>query len=288
MDGFKALWNGVKEMIKSLWKGVKARWDAFWVGDEYDSSKKHLSQSDKRCILYGNFIISIFTVALVLLVNGFNNLRFNRQNEMAMEAVMEMAKSYIASATEDEYSRIARTIRQDLVFRDYSKGLLEYAQHIPNASGKCHACNEDSTSQVALVSLNTGESYSLDLFGQRENSEDGQGNVQVMFGYDEISQASIRMAKSPGRGEGSAKIERGSGIVSLHRMKSLFCDECIGRILEAVEGKEMEELVILDTEKTVFYPLKNGDKVLVGDYALEIEYQDGDCEIKISFASKEG
>lgn len=278
----------MKEIIKSLWKRVKDRWDAFWVGDEYDSSKKHLSQSDKRCILYGNFIISIFTVALVLIINGFNSLRFSRQNEASMEFVMEMAKSYMASATEDEYDQITKAIRHDLVFRDYSGGLREYAKNIPNASESCHACRRNSVTQVALVSLNAGESYSLDLPRQEGMPEDGQGNVQVVFGYDEISQTSIRMAKSLKKGKGSAEIERGSGIVSLHRMKGLFCDGCIDRILAAVENGEMGELVILDTEKTVFYPLKDGNKVMIGGYALETEYKDGNCEIKISLASKEG
>ena len=208
--------------IRTLWKGIRTRWDAFWIGDEYDSSKKHLSQSDKRYLLYGNFIVGIVTVTLVLLINGFNNLRLTRQNTADLEFIMNMVKSYMGSATENEYDRIVETIRKDLVFGDYSEGLQVYAKHIPNTSEKCSVCMGDNMTQTILVNLNTGESYGLDLSEDGEVLKDGKGNVQVVFGYDEISQASIRIVKSPGREKGFVEIERGNGIVSLHRICLLY------------------------------------------------------------------
>ena len=39
--------------IRGLWKEIRKKWDDFWIEDEYDDSKKHLSQSDKRFLLYG-------------------------------------------------------------------------------------------------------------------------------------------------------------------------------------------------------------------------------------------
>ena len=272
--------------IRTLWKGIRTRWDAFWIGDEYDSSKKHLSQSDKRYLLYGNFIVGIVTVTLVLLINGFNNLRLTRQNTADLEFIMNMVKSYMGSATENEYDRIVETIRKDLVFGDYSEGLQVYAKHIPNTSEKCSVCMGDNMTQTILVNLNTGESYGLDLSEDGEVLKDGKGNVQVVFGYDEISQASIRIVKSPGREKGFVEIERGNGIVSLHRMKSLFCDGCIDEILKIVEGQEMEEFVVLDTRKNIFYPIEHGNKTSIGDYELEIEYKHGDYEIKMEFADR--
>lgn len=271
--------------IKGLWKGIRDKWDGFWIGDEYDHSKKHLSQSDKRFLLYGNFISSIFTVAFVVMIIGFHNLRVNHQNVEYMKSIMEMTKSYMGSATEDEYDKIVQTIRNDLVFSDYSKGLQKYAKYIPNASEKCHTCKGSSAAQAILVSLNTGNSYDLDL--TRKETEEGQGGVKVAFGYDEISQTRIRMIKSPERKEGTVEIERGSGIVSLHRMKSLFCDRCIENILKAIEGQEMEEFVIFDTKKIIFYPIKHGDKVQIGNDMLEVAYKNGDCEIEITFVDRE-
>ena len=41
-----------------VWERIKKNWDAFWIGDEHDDSKKHLSQSDKRSLLYGYFVIA--------------------------------------------------------------------------------------------------------------------------------------------------------------------------------------------------------------------------------------
>lgn len=270
--------------IKGLWKGIRDKWDGFWIGDEYDHSKKHLSQSDKRFLLYGNFISSIFTVAFVVMIIGFNNLRVNHQNVDDMKSIIEMTKSYMGSATEDEYDKIVQTIRNDLVFSDYSKGLQKYAKYIPNTSEKCHTCKGSSAAQAILVSLNTGNSYDLDL--TRKETEEEQGGVKVAFGYDEISQTRIRMIKSPERKEGTVEIERGSGIVSLHRMKSLFCDRCIENILKSIEGQEMEEFVIFDAEKIIFYPIKHGDKVRIGNDMLEVAYKNGDCEIEITFVDR--
>lgn len=98
--------------------------------------------------------------------------------------------------------------------------------------------------------------------------------MQFTFGYDEISQTSIHISKSPGENEGSAEIERGNGIVSIHRMKKMFCDGCIEAMLDTVENQPIGELVIYDTEKNAFYPVEDESKVRIGDYALEIEYKD--------------
>ena len=139
--------------------------------------------------------------------------------------------------------------------------------------------------QAVLVSLNTGEWYVLDLFEQGEGPGDNLGSVKVAFGYDEVSQTRIRMLKSPGRKEGSAKIEQGKGIISIHKMKEQFCDECVKEILKAVEGQELEELVLLDMEKHVFYPLEDKSRVQIGEYILKTEWKDSVCEIKIRAAS---
>ncbi len=202
--------------IIGLWKRIKKNWDDFWIGDEHDDSKKHLSRSDKRFLLYGYFVIGTFTIAFVVLLIKINDLRICHRNDATMEELLNMVISYVESATKDEYDKIV---------------------------------------QAVLVSLNTGESYSLDLFERGTEPEDYQGNIQMTFGYDEISQTSIRISKSPGENEGSVEIERGNGIVSIHRMKKLFCDDCIEDILKTVESRAVEEIVICDTEKDIFYPV---------------------------------
>lgn len=264
-----------------VWKRIKSKWDDFWIRDEHDDSKKHLSQSDKRALLYGYFIISMLTVAFVILLININNLRIDRRDDAAMEELLSMATSYMESATKDEYDEIAQTIRHDLVYREYERDIEKYVRDIPNTSDKCCACKGSYPAQAVLVSLNTGESYPLDLFERGIELEDYQGNTQLKFGYDEISQTSIRISKSPGENSGSAEIERGNGIVSIHRMKKLFCDDCIKAMLDTVENQPIGELVIYDTEKNIFYPVEDGSKAQIGEYTLEIGYKDSGYEIDV-------
>lgn len=264
-----------------MWKRIKKNWDDFWIGDEHDDSKKHLSQSDKRSLLYGYFIISMLTVAFVILLININNLWIDRRDDAAMEELLNMVTSYMESATEDEYDEIAQTIRHDLVYSEYERDIEKYVRDIPNISDKCRACKGSYPAQAVLVSLNTGESYSLDIFEHGIEPEEYQGNTQFTFGYDEISQTSIHISKSPGENGGSAEIERGNGIVSIHRMKKLFCDDCIEAMLDTVENQAIGELVIYDTEKNIFYPVEDESKVRIGDYALEIEYKDSGYKIDV-------
>lgn len=264
-----------------LWKKIRMKWNDFWLGDEYDDSKKHLSQSDKRSLLYGYFIIGTLTVAFVIFLIKINGLRMDCRNDEAMEELLNMVTSYMESATEDEYDEIVQTIRHDLVFHKYEKDMEKYIRYIPNTSDKCCACKGSYPAQAVLISLNTGESYSLDLFEQRTDPEDYQGNTQLTFGYDEISQTGIRISKSPGEGKGYAEIERGNGIVSIHRMKKLFCDECIKAMLDTVQDQPIGELVILETGENVFYPVENKGKAQIGDYVLEIKYKDSGYEIAV-------
>lgn len=42
-------------------KKIKIKWMAFWVQDEFDISKKHLSHSDKRSIMYWKLITCVGT-----------------------------------------------------------------------------------------------------------------------------------------------------------------------------------------------------------------------------------
>lgn len=267
--------------IRGLWKKIRIKWDTFWIGDENDDSKKHLSQSDKRSLLYGYFVIGTLTVVFVVFLIKMNDLRINRRNDAAMEELLNMVISYVESATQDEYDEIAQTIRNDLVFRKYEKDMEKYIRYIPNTSEKCRACKGSYPAQAVLISLNTGESYSLDLFERGIDPEDYQGNTLWTFGYDEISKTSIHISKSPGENAGLAEIERGNGIVSIHRMKKLFCDDCIKAMLDTVENQLIGEVVICDTKKNAFYPLEDESKVRIGDYALETEYKDGDYEIAV-------
>ena len=82
-----------------------------------------------------------------------------------------------------------------------------------------------------------------------------------------------------------AVIERGNGIVSIHRMKTLFCDDCIRAVLNTVKNQSIGELAVYDTEKNIFYPIEDRTEVLIGDYTLEIKYKDSGYKIAVRFVS---
>lgn len=265
---------------------MKCKWDDFWIGDEHDSSKKHLSQSDKRFLLYGYFIIGTCTVALVLLLTGINNLLLNQRNTADMEELTNIITSYMESATKNEYDEIAQTIRHDLVFDNYGEDIEKYVRFIPNTSGICRSCKGSYPAEAVLVSLNTGESYSLDLFERGIDAKDYQGNTQLTFGYDEISQTSVHISKSPGENQGTAEIDRGNGIVSIHRMKKLFCDSCIDTMLKSIQNQPIAEFIILDTENGIFYPIESGNEIQIGSYKLNIEFQGTDYQIAVQAVNR--
>lgn len=145
---------------------------------------------------------------------------------------------------------------------------------------------ENYPAQAYLLCNNTGELYSLDLFENDEETDSDSGGTKMSFGYAEISETSIRITKSPGQKAGTATVQSERGIVSVQRMKSLFCDECIYKILNAGKNKLVEEGVIFDTDKRLFYPVSNGE-VNIGDYALQIEYGNyGNYDIKIMYTEE--
>ena len=102
-----------------MWEKIRTKWNAFRVDDEDDDTKKHLSQSDKRSLLFGYFLISLLLIAFVTLLIKVNDLRADRRSDAAMEELLNMVISYMESATEDEYDEIARTIRHDPVYPEY-------------------------------------------------------------------------------------------------------------------------------------------------------------------------
>lgn len=261
------------------------KWMEFWLYDEFDLSKKHLSHSDKRSIMYWNFITCACTVSLVLLLTGANNFRISRKNYADMEKIIKTVEAYMVSATKDEYEGIAQTIRRDLVFSEFGEDIENYMDYIPNIAEKCITCEKDYPAQAFLVSLNTGEIYSLDIFEEEMDPYAYYSNIQVASGYDEVSQTSFQIYKNLGGKSGFVDLKRGRGIVSLHRMKQLFCDECIKKILHTVEGQITEEVVIFDATEKIFYPINDGAKAKIGDYIIKNRHRDGDYKITIEYAN---
>ncbi len=203
-----------------------------------------------------------------------------------MEDALNMIAAYFATATKDEYDEIAQAIRHDLVFSKYDKGIEDLIQYIPNTSKNCPTCRESYTSQAYLTCVNSGEQYSLDLYYTGENPNEETGGTYLSFGYDEISKTSIHITTHLETKNGYAKIHRGEKIISAQKMKSVFCDNCIMKILNTIDGQLLGEVVLFDAEQRNFYPVEGGTAVQIGNCVMTVNNDSEDFRIDIEQISR--
>ena len=134
-------------------------------------------------------------------------------------------------------------------------------------------CQESYPAQAFLVCVNTGETYSLDVYHTDESPDDEYGGMRLSFGYDEISEASIHVTSYPGEQDGYAEIFRGRRIVSAHKMKSVFCDDCMyeknGQPLEVILKQMIETKFIRPKNRP--YQTNNFYEALARQRDLEME-----------------
>ncbi len=194
-----------------------------------------------------------------------------------------MIYSYLATATEDEYDKIAQSIRHDLVISQYRGDMKEFLSYIPNTADSCCLERSDYLDRICLVFLNTGETYGLDIYNKADSiAEQKETGMMLISGYDEINEAQLIIRAQPSQGTSSVSLDRGRGIVSFHKMKSLYCDDCIQNILNTVENELVDEAVLYDTEKKKFYPVTEGS-LQIGDYAFDLFYEAGSFRIDIDY-----
>lgn len=269
--------------MKNWLKRMKATWHSYWKNDDFDVSKQHLSQADKRSLWYGAFIICVSTVILCCLVLSISNVHITKQNKQEVEEIRNLIAAYMITATADEYDEIAESIRNDLILNEFDKEMEEVISYIPNSAENCRTCSESMGAQAYLVCTNTGELYALDLFeqGSDPNRED-YGNTNINFGYDEISETRVQIMKNPDSKTGSVKILRKRGIVSVHKMKSLFCDDCISKILHSADQQRIGEVVFFHPEEKTFYPVEEGC-LQIGNYVMETTSNGKNYDIAIKY-----
>ena len=95
--------------MKNVWRKLRDNWLDFWEDDELDMDKKHLSQHDKRSLLYGGFMIGAATFIFLSIGIMVGNIWTNHRNQKNMEELLGTISTYIATATDDEYEEIAQT-----------------------------------------------------------------------------------------------------------------------------------------------------------------------------------
>lgn len=268
--------------MKQTLKKIKSKWELYWKDDEGREDKKHLSQHDIRTLLYGGFMIGICVITICFFVIAFCNIRISRQNKQDTEEVLSTIATYMATATDDEYEKIAQSIRNDLVFSEYGQDIESLINYIPNTADSCCLERESYLERINIVFLNTGEIYGLDIYEEEGTIEDEQEStgIRYSFGYDEISETSLHIQKYLSEKNGTATIYRKRRIVSAQKIKDHFCDNCIRDILSTTENELVNEAVICDIEEKKFYPISEGE-LKIGDYNLLVTYEEGNFVIKI-------
>lgn len=269
-----------------IWEWLKEKWCLYWDEDEPDNTKQYLSRSDLHSIWCGIFIMCALTVMVCNLSLSLRFRQISKENAEDTAKIVATICAYIASATTEEFDDVSQTLRRDLVFSDFSKDKENYIRYIPNTSELCHLYLKSFPDQVYLLGVNTGQLYSLDVFADFEDPINGEyKGTSTTGGCDEVSQTSLMIRKMPGDKRGVATLERGRGIVSVQRMKALYCDDCIRDILTAVEDGFMPEFVIFAGKTKEFYPIETGS-LQVGNYSLKIVYEDHGYEIAVEYIAE--
>ena len=260
-------------------KWLKDVWKILW---EYeDTPPGSLNQTDKRDLWYGSFLTGLSVLALSTLGDLAGTLIANHRIQQQTDEIINTVIAYMSTATNDEYDELAEQLRKDLIIIRHNNDIKELLQYIPNTADHCPTCMKDYPSQAYLIGSNTGMLYSLDLYEKGDTPEDGFTGVSTNFGYDEVSQTNIQVVRAYSDNLVTAKLTCGKGIVSLHRMKRLFCDNCINNILDATKNQLIDEFFLFDSETKAFHPVDSGTTVQIGKYVLEIEYEENTYEIKI-------
>lgn len=271
--------------MKKILKKIMDVWRNAWLDDESDTDKHHLSQSDKRSLMYGSFLVNAGLVVLVFVGIFIGDAWSTYRSDKETEELFGYLATYLSTATDDEYEEISETIRHDLVYSEYGQDIDNLIEYVPNTSDIC--CLEREAGFIErnnVVFLNTGETYGLDIYDSTESVELQQqmGGTRMTSGYDEISGATLTITSTPSEGTATARLDNGRGIVSVHKMKSLFCDDCIRKILELTDGEYVRTAVIYDAETQEFYPIADGD-MEIGDYSFHTYYEDGTEKIDIEY-----
>ena len=229
-----------------------------------------ISKKEGRSIAYYVFMGCLMAAFTAIITVCMSIIKSRKEEAQDMEKIMNTIYAYLAESTEEEYNEIAEKIRQDLVLgKYYAKNKPEYLDYIPNTVNDCVA--EEHGSPM-LLDLNTGAAYQLDF-----SEEEEQDGLSVSWGYDEISETGIQIVADFAQKSKRAEIDSKRGIVSVQRMKTLFCDDCICEILEINENTPLPELILFSGEMGKFYPVVNGGDYRFGGCQVEILYQESGC-----------
>lgn len=243
--------------MKRLWNRAKKIWRSIFIQTNTGFPVFHMNQTHEGCILYRSGMVCLCAILPLFAIEQIHH----RQ-------LVNTVAAYIASATDDEYEEISRQLRHDLVYSDFGQNTDNFVRYIPNTSGLCPACAANDWAQAFLICTNTGEFYEMDVYVDGFEPGTHYGAVHMANGYDEISQTELSITRTPDEKKVTIELRRKRGIISIHKMKALFCDTCIHNILTTIENAPVGEFVIFDSKEKKFYPIDDTVETQVGDYHI--------------------
>ncbi len=237
---------------------------------------KNIFKHSEEEITYNCFLACMTSCCICIILFALITLQVNHKINKNTTDLLNMLAAYLATATDDEYNEIAQQIRHDLILHTDAKRL---AQYIPNTAEDCPTCQSDYPGQVYLAALNTGELYSMD-----SETPQPDGTISFSGGYDEISQTSLNIAYGFSPDYDLADLRQKYDTISLHRMKTIFCDDCIDKILAAIEGQRLTSFVIFIPQEQAIYPISEDTKIQSINHTLSIYFDNESKEMKILYS----
>ena len=202
----------------------------------------------------------------------------NRQAAKDRDTMLNMIIAYIATATDDEYDQIAEEIRHDFIFRKWDERTRQFVQYIPNRAARCCACQKERQPQMYLLAVNTGNLYSL-----APETPQPSGTIRFAYGYDEISETSLNIVRDSYLDYDTLSLRQGNDVVSIHRMKNIFCDDCIDKILSTINGQTITSFVFFSAGDNLFYPVRDEQEMQGDDYTISTSYDIENREMRIKY-----
>ena len=129
-----------------------------------------------------------------------------------------------------------------------------------------------------LLAVNAGNLYSL-----APETPQPSGTIRFASGYDEISQTRLNIVRDSYLDYDMLSLRQGNDVVSIHRMKNIFCDDCIDKILSTINGQTITSFVFFSAGDNLFYPVSDEQEMQGDDYTISTSYDIENREMRIKY-----
>ena len=101
--------------------------------------------------------------------------------------------------------------------------------------------------------------------------------------FVQISQTRLHIVRDSYLDYDTLSLRQERNVVSIHRMKNIFCDDCIDKILSTIDGQTITSFVFFSAGDNVFYPVSDGQEIQGDDYSISVYYDRQDDEMQIQY-----